>query len=61
MLDALETVGILHQIRSTLAPVQIPKMPQVGLEMERVLSHCGTWGDLRLHLDHCGRQPLKRP
>ena len=46
LLDALETVGILHQIRSTLAPVQIPKMPQVGLEMERILAPIVVHGEI---------------
>jgi PucR family transcriptional regulator, purine catabolism regulatory protein len=38
LVDALETRGILPEIRRTLRPVSIPQMPDVGLEMERILA-----------------------
>jgi purine catabolism regulator len=38
LVHALEARGILPEIRSTLRPVSIPQMPDVGLEMERILA-----------------------
>ncbi len=38
LVNALEERGILGQIRRTLRPVHIPQMPDVGLEMERILA-----------------------
>lgn len=38
LIRALEDRGVLGQIRDTLRPVQIPQMPDVGLEMERILA-----------------------
>jgi purine catabolism regulator len=38
LVHALEARGILPEIRRTLRPVSIPQMPDVGLEMERILA-----------------------
>lgn len=38
LLRALEDSGVLEQIKRTLRPVPIPQMPDVGLEMERILA-----------------------
>lgn len=38
LVDALEKRGYLPRIRETLRPVQLPPMPDVGLEMERLLA-----------------------
>lgn len=46
LLDALETHGILPEIRQTLRPVHIPQMPDVGLELERILAPIVVHGDI---------------
>lgn len=46
LLQALEDHGILKQIRSTLRSVQIPKIPEAGLEMERILAPIVVHGDI---------------
>lgn len=46
LVQALEDRGILKQIRSTMRPVQIPQMPDVGLGMERILAPIVVHGDL---------------
>lgn len=46
LINALEERGILPQVRSSLRPVQIPQMPDVGLEMERILAPIVVHGDL---------------
>ncbi|RMF77367.1 MAG: PucR family transcriptional regulator [Chloroflexi bacterium] len=38
LVAALEERGILKEIRDTLRPVFIPQMPDVGLELERILA-----------------------
>ena len=38
LVQALEERGVLHEIRTTLRPVFIPQMADVGLEMERILA-----------------------
>lgn len=38
LVEALEKRGYLTEIRRTLRPVMLPKMPDVGLEMERILA-----------------------
>lgn len=38
LVAALEDGGYLATIRETLRPVELPKMPEVGLEMERILA-----------------------
>jgi purine catabolism regulator len=45
LVHALET-DILPQIRATLRPVFIPKMPHVGLEMERILAPIVVQGQI---------------
>lgn len=45
LVQALET-DILPQIRQTLQPVFIPKMPHVGLEMERILAPIVVQGQI---------------
>ncbi len=48
LVEALETRGYLPRIRETLRPVHLPEMPDVGLEMERILApivvHGGLYG-----------------
>jgi purine catabolism regulator len=46
LLKALEERGVLGEIRATLRPVQIPQMPDVGLEMERILAPIVVHGDI---------------
>jgi purine catabolism regulator len=46
LIEALEARGVLPQIRATLRPVSIPQMPDVGLEMERILAPIVVHGDL---------------
>ncbi len=46
LVRALETGGFLPQIRRTLRPVLLPKMPDVGLEMERILAPIVVHGDI---------------
>ncbi len=46
LVQALEERGILGQIRSTMRPVHIAQMPDVGLEMERILAPIVVHGDL---------------
>lgn len=46
LLRALEDRGVLEQIRHTLRPVQIPQMPDVGLEMERILAPIVVHGEI---------------
>ncbi|MBC6957768.1 MAG: hypothetical protein DWB44_16550, partial [Chloroflexi bacterium] len=38
LVAALESRGYLPEIRRTLRPIMLPKMPDVGLEMERILA-----------------------
>ncbi len=38
LIEALEARGILSQIRRTRRPVHLPQMPEVGLQMERILA-----------------------
>lgn len=48
LVEALENRGYLPRIRETLRPVHLPAMPDVGLEMERILApivvHGGLYG-----------------
>lgn len=48
LVEALETRGYLPRLRETLYPVHLPAMPDVGLEMERILApivvHGGIYG-----------------
>jgi PucR family transcriptional regulator, purine catabolism regulatory protein len=46
LVQALEDRNILGQIRTTLRPVFIPQMPDVGLEMERILAPIVVHGDI---------------
>jgi purine catabolism regulator len=46
LVQALEDRGVLGQIERTLRPVQIPQMPDVGLEMERILAPVVVHGDI---------------
>ena len=46
LVSALEERGVLSEIRRTLRPVFIPSMPDVGLEMERILAPIVVHGDL---------------
>jgi purine catabolism regulator len=46
LVAALETRGILPQIRATLRPVAIGQMADVGLEMERILAPIVVHGEL---------------
>jgi PucR family transcriptional regulator, purine catabolism regulatory protein len=46
LIKALEAEGILAQIRSTLSPVQLPKMPHVGLGLERILAPIVVHGEI---------------
>ncbi|MBI5666785.1 MAG: PucR family transcriptional regulator ligand-binding domain-containing protein [Chloroflexi bacterium] len=46
LVEALETRGILAQLRATLRPVHIPPMPDVGLELERFLAPIVVHGDV---------------
>ena len=45
LIDALE-VDYLPKIRDTLRPVQLPKMPSLGLEMERLLAPIVVHGEI---------------
>ncbi|MBZ0300235.1 MAG: PucR family transcriptional regulator ligand-binding domain-containing protein [Anaerolineae bacterium] len=46
LVHALEDRGVLGEIRRTLRPVFIPAMPDVGLEMERILAPVVVHGDI---------------
>ena len=46
LVQALEERGYLPHIRHTLRPVNLPKMPDVGLEMERILAPIVVHGDI---------------
>jgi hypothetical protein len=46
LVQALESHGILGQIRSTLHPIFIAPMPDVGLELERILAPIVVHGDI---------------
>jgi purine catabolism regulator len=46
LVQALEERGILPEIRHTLRPVYIPQMPDVGLELERILAPIVVHGDI---------------
>ncbi len=46
LVQALEERGILLEIRQTLRPVYIPQMPDVGLELERILAPIVVHGDI---------------
>lgn len=46
LVSALETRGYLADIRRTLRPVMLPKMPDVGLEMERILAPIVVNGEI---------------
>ncbi|MFZ4813218.1 MAG: PucR family transcriptional regulator [Phototrophicaceae bacterium] len=46
LIAALEDEGILHQLRSTRRPVQLPPFPHVGLEMERILAPIVVHGEI---------------
>lgn len=46
LVEALETRGVLPRIRDTLRPVHIPPMPDVGLEMERILAPIVVHGEI---------------
>ncbi|HEX2622293.1 MAG TPA: PucR family transcriptional regulator ligand-binding domain-containing protein [Phototrophicaceae bacterium] len=46
LVRALEERGYLPEIKRTLRPVNLPKMPDVGLEMERILAPIVVHGDL---------------
>lgn len=46
LINALGVAGVLTEIQRTLRPVQIPQMPDVGLEMERILAPVVVHGDI---------------
>lgn len=46
LVNALEERGVLGEIRRTLRPVFIPRMPDVGLELERILAPIVVHGDI---------------
>lgn len=46
LIQALESLGVLKQIRETRRPVQLPQMPNVGLEMERILAPIVVHGEI---------------
>ena len=46
LVQALGERGVLAEIQRTLRPVQIPQMPDVGLEMERILAPVVVHGDI---------------
>jgi purine catabolism regulator len=46
LVRALEERAVLPQIRQTLRPVHIPQMPDVGLEMERILAPIVVHGEI---------------
>lgn len=46
LLAALEQQGIFATIRRTLRPVALPVMPEVGLELERILAPIVVHGDI---------------
>lgn len=46
LVQALHDRGILQQIQETRRPVFIPRIPEVGLEMERILAPIVVHGDI---------------
>jgi purine catabolism regulator len=46
LVDALDARGILPQIRQSLRPLHLQKMPDVGLEMERILAPIVVHGEI---------------
>lgn len=46
LIEALENLGILGEIRRTLRPVHLPQLPEVGLEMERILAPIVVHGSI---------------
>lgn len=46
LIQTLEDMGTLSTIRETLRPVQLPKLPQVGLDMERILAPIVVHGEI---------------
>ncbi|RMG87950.1 MAG: PucR family transcriptional regulator [Chloroflexi bacterium] len=46
LIAALEERGVLPELRRTLRPVHIPQMPDVGLEMERILAPVVVHGEI---------------
>lgn len=46
LIQTLEERGILNEIRTTLRPVQLPIIPEVGLEMERILAPVVVHGEI---------------
>jgi PucR family transcriptional regulator, purine catabolism regulatory protein len=46
LVEALETRGYLPVIRDSLRPIHLPAMPDVGLEMERILAPIIVHGDV---------------
>jgi purine catabolism regulator len=46
LVEALEKRGYLAELRRTLRPVMLPKMPDVGLEMERILAPIVVNGEI---------------
>jgi purine catabolism regulator len=46
LVRALDERGVLPEIRKTLRPIFIPQMPDVGLEMERILAPIVVHGEI---------------
>lgn len=46
LIAAIERSGILNEIRTTLRPVFIPQMAEVGLELERILAPIVVHGEI---------------
>jgi PucR family transcriptional regulator, purine catabolism regulatory protein len=46
LVNAIEEHGILGEIRRTMRPVFIPQIPEVGLEMERILAPIVVHGEI---------------
>jgi purine catabolism regulator len=46
LVRAMEERGIIRELQQTLRPVPIPPMPEVGLELERILAPIVVHGDI---------------
>ncbi len=46
LLETLDSRGYLRQIRAQKRPVELPRIPEVGLEMERILAPIVVHGDI---------------
>ncbi|MEO0563876.1 MAG: helix-turn-helix domain-containing protein, partial [Chloroflexota bacterium] len=46
LIQTLEDRGVMGELRETLRPVQLPQIPEVGLEMERILAPIVVHGEI---------------